>query len=809
MLKNYLITALRNLRRNKVYAALNIFGLALGIGCALVVYGVIRYEMSYDQHEPNLSRIYRIVHHDIHPDRVEKGMGTPHPLGPALIQDFPEVQNMVRTHYAEGDQINIRDEKGDLKKFLFEEGLVFTENAFFNIFHTTWVVGDPEFALTQPRTAVISRSVARQLFELPPMQEHQAMGRTINYNNLEDFTVVGVIEDPLKTSSLPFTLLFDYPSQAKVNPYYGEGTSWNSTSSNTNTYFLAAEGFDVAAFDQKLVGMVEKYRSKQTAEELRYFAQPMHRVHFDREYRSYPGSTSPEFLFALGMIGIFLVITACINFVNLATAQAVNRSKEIGIRKAIGGLSRQLVVQFMAEIGMITLLSLLIALGICEFMFGWLQDIIGVKLTLAFLLSPEALGFLVLLFVGVSLLSGFYPAWLLSRMNAVLALKNKISARQHAGGLPVRKALVIVQFAISQFLIIGTLIIGSQTKYFLDKDLGFQTNAILTHFLPERDVVKMERFRQQLLTDASVQQVSFALSEPTGNSDAHSNFNYAPLGSKSDYNGNFKIVDEHYMELFEISLLAGRGVKKTDTNQIVINRKLANLMGFEDRYAEVIGEKLTTGWYGGEKVIVGVTEDFHTYSLSEDLDYVIFLYQPEVFYSLAFKLAPGADVSAAMRHFEKTWETVYPEYVIDLQFYDEELANRYEEEQHVAALMRVFSIISILIGCLGLYGLMAFIAANKAREIGVRKVLGASVGNILMMFSREVLVLLLVAFALTTPLAYYVLNQWLDHFVFRISIGAGVFATAFGVTLLIAMVTISYKTISAALVNPAETLKAD
>ncbi|MEQ9049467.1 MAG: FtsX-like permease family protein, partial [Marinoscillum sp.] len=372
----------------------------------------------------------------------------------------------------------------------------------------------------------------------------------------------------------------------------------------------------------------------------------------------------------------------------------------------------------------------------------------------------------------------------------------------------LRKGLVTLQFAISQFLIIGTLIVSSQTDFFLNKDLGFQTKAILSSYVPERDAVKLERFRQMMLSSPAIESVSFSLSEHTGNSNSKSNFNYAPLESPKAYHGNFKAVDPHYISLFEIELLAGRDIREGDSTNVVINQKVADLMGFKDRYDQAVGETLSTGW-GGDKKVVGVVKDFHAYSLAEDLDYILFIHAPHMFYTLSFKTTSPAAITEAKAHFEQTWEHIFPQYVREYDFYDKTLAEEYEDVMKITALMKVFAGISILIGCLGLYGLISFIAMNKTKEIGVRKVLGASVFSILSMFSREVIILMTIAFSITTPLAFYFLSEWLNTFAFSISIGPGFFIVSFVVTMLIAIVTISHKTISTALINPAETLKDD
>ncbi|MEP1033326.1 ABC transporter permease [Ekhidna sp.] len=807
MLKNYLKTALRNLVRNKVYSILNVLGLALGIGCALVIYKVIVFENSFDKHQKNYDNIYRVVSHSIRAGEVSKGAGVPHPVGPTLSEDYPDVGEVVRTHYVWGDQVNVK-EGNEIKKFLLDDGIAYLDNSFFKIFTIKFLAGDPTSALTEPNTAVISASQSTKLFGFNVGEEIKAVGKTINVGNLQDYKIVGVISDPPESTNFPFSILLDYDSQAASNPYYDEGKRWNSTSSSTNAYILVNKGFNQEAFNSKLIDFVDKHYEEGASERRRYVTQRLSEIHFDDEYGNYIYSTSPALINALTVIAIFLVLTACINFINLATAQAANRSKEIGIRKAIGGYSGQLVFQFFTEITLITLVSLFCSLAIAEFLFVQLEDVISTRLSLDLFSSLETISFLFILLVLVSFLSGFYPSILLSGMNTVKALKSKITAKDHSGGLNLRKTLVIAQFTISQFLIIGTVIIAAQMRYFMEKDLGFDKEAIVKSYLPERDDVKNARFKSMMLEDPAIENVTFSLSSPTGNSNSHSNFNYPPLDIEEDFNASYKPADEEYMKLYGLEILAGRDIRKNDSsNHVVINQQIADLMGFKDNYAGAIGERLTSGWTRSDLTVIGVMKDFHSRDLSEGFQYVLLLRDPRIYYEVAFKTKDGANVNSAITHFENTWEKVYPEFVLDWEFYDEELANNYEQEQSVATLMSTFSAVSIIIGCLGLYGLIAFISANRTKEVGIRKVLGASILSIIGKFTKEVFILVIVAFLIAAPVAYYILNQWLNDYEFRIDIGVGFFLLAFLVTLVIAAITVSHRTISTALINPATTLK--
>lgn len=806
MLRNYIITAYRNLSRNKVYALLNVLGLALGIGCSIVIFKVVRYELSFDKHQENYDRIYRVVSEDIFPDRVDYGMGVPHPLAAALKQDFPEVLQSVNTHLDFG-QVNTLINGQIDKKFLIEGRILFTEPQYFEIFPTKWYAGDATTALTEPNTAVITIGTLKKFFDLEPSQASQIIGESISYENNVIFKIVGVVADPPENTNFQFEVYFEYQSQGATNVYYDEGKRWNSVSSSTNAYFLAGDDFDAEALDKKLIDFVEKYHGEGESESDRYHIQPLSDIHYSKRYSNYVNTVSKESLYSLAVIALFLVLTACINFVNLATAQAANRSKEIGIRKAIGSMSSQIITQFFSEIFLITLMATTISLAIGEMLFIHLEEVIGYRLSLFPFTDMPTIIFVLMLLFAVTFLAGAYPSLLLSRMNTVMALKSKITSKNHSGGVSLRKGLVVFQFAISQFMIVGTLIITAQMDYFLNKDLGFDRDAKIVTYLPERDEVNRERFKETMLTSSAVKDITFSLSAPMGNSDSHSNFNYEPLNSEDDYHANFKLVDERFIDYYGIEILAGRGLRKSDSiNSAVINEKIADLMGFKDRYGEVIGEKLTSGW-GGSKTVIGVVKNFHSNTLRDDLDYVFLLNVSEYFYEISFKIASRNNYGDALDHFNQTWESVYPEYVKDWEFYDVQLAARYEDEKRVSALMRLFSFIAIVIGCIGLYGLISFIALNKMKEIGVRKVLGASVSNILMIYSKEIVILLSVAFVVAGPGAYYLMGIWLDDFRYSIDITPLFFVVSFFLSMIVALMTISHRTISSALMDPARTLK--
>lgn len=806
MLRNYIITAYRNLSRNKVYALLNVMGLALGIGCSIVIFKVVRYELSFDQHQVHYDRIYRIVSQDIYPDRTDYGQGVPHPLAAAAKEDFPDVHESVVTQRAFG-QINTLDQGSIEKKFLMTGTILYTKPEFFKIFPYQWIAGDSSNALKSPNTAIITAGTLKKFYGLEPSEAEQVLGEQISHENKVVFDIVGVVADPPENTNFPFEVFLEYSAQKITDVYFGNGDRWNSVNSNTNAYILVGENFDATHFDNKLVDFVEKYHGEGESDGKRYHAQPMSDIHYSKRYSNYVDNVSKESLYALAIIAAFLVLTACINFINLATAQAANRSKEIGIRKAIGSMGAQIITQFLSEIFLITLGATVISLAIGELLFIHLESVVGYRLSLFPFTDIPTIIFVLSLLVLVTFFAGSYPSLLLSKMNTVMALKNKITSKNHSGGVSLRKGLVICQFAISQFMIVGTLIITAQMDYFLNADLGFNHEAKILSYLPERDEVKRERFKTLMLQSSAIEDITFSLSAPLGTSGSFSNFNYEPLNSEDEYHSSFKTVDERFIDYYELEMVAGRKLRKTDSSDVaVINQKIADLMGFKDRYEEVLGQKLTSG-FKGDKNVVGVMKDFHNTPLKDDIDFVMLIHDPEFFYEISFKIGSRTDYKDALDHFNKSWEEVYPEYVKNWEFYDEQLANRYEDEQKISSLMKLFSIIAILIGCIGLYGLISFIALNKMKEIGVRKVLGASIGNILMIYSKEIVILLAVAFVVAGPGAFYLMDLWLDDFQYSIQITPLFFVVAFLLSMVVALLTISHRTISSALMDPARTLK--
>jgi len=783
----------------------------MGLGCVLVIYRYISHHTSFDKDQPAYERIYRVVSQESTPTGIDFNDGLPHPVGKSLRNDFPEMVAVAQTHFEYGGQINIREEDGNTSKYE-EDGVVFVEPSIFDIFDFNVLVGTPSVSLKDVNTAVITSSLAQKYFDLSENALADAIGRKINFSSAIDLTVVGVIADRPETTDFPFTVLISYDSQKETNPYYDDGTKFNSTSSATNCYVLLGVSDNPENYDSRLTDFVGKYFGEDEVETFTMSLMSLQEMHSHPEYQKYSGTAlPPSEKWALVALAAILLVAGCINFINLATAQAVKRSKEIGVRKVLGSGKTRLVLQFLSETFIITLVALLISLVFAEVLLINLEEVIGTALSIDILDNPATIGFLLIIAAVVTFLAGFYPSVLLSRMNPVLAIKNKISSQHHTGGMSLRRLLVIVQFAISQVLIIGTIVVTSQMDYVRNADLGFNKDAIINAFVPEPgDETAVDRLRTSLMQHPNIENVAFSLGTPSATNNAHSNISYAPMDTDAEYTGNFKPIDENYLELFGLELLAGRNLRKSDNDTVaIVNRYLTEWMGLSSP-EEAIGKKLKTG-YGGDKTIIGVVENFNVYSLHSEMDYVIFFKLPEFNYNVSVKLATTNglinDLEGALSNIEESWQASFPDYIYDYEFYDEDLASEYEDEQATAQLLTLFSGIAIFIGCLGLYGLISFISTQKSKEIGIRKVLGASILSVLGIFSKELLILLVVAFLVAAPLGYWVMDGWLSDFAYSIDITIVEFAVAIFFTIVIALLTMSYQSIRAAIANPVESLK--
>ncbi|MDZ7363617.1 MAG: ABC transporter permease [candidate division KSB1 bacterium] len=796
MLKNYLITTLRKLGRQKNYTAINVLGLALGMACCLFIFLIIQYELRFDRFHSKRDRIYRLVTEEKINDIVSETMGSPIPMAAALRQDFPNLEKVTVAFGLSGGLFAVTQDDGTVQRFQENDRVAFVEPEFFEIFDFPWLAGDPK-SLAEPNGVALTEEFAQKFFD-----SADPLGRTIRMDNQIDLKVVGVVKNfPLHTD-FPFSVLVSW----KTLPQTGSDVeAWGNLSSNVNTFVVLPPDFSAREFESRLVDFKEKYHPQtRDANKRVHKVQPLSEVHYDGRYGNYgQRTTSKTTLWALGLIGVFLLITACINFVNMATAQAINRAKEVGVRKVLGAFRSQLITQYLGETFVITLLGAALAVVLAELLLPTLNQLLRLQISFNLFTDLSVFSFLAALIAAVSLLAGLYPAFVLSRFMPALALKSKVNTSA-GGGLFLRRGLVVFQFIISQMLIIGTLIVTTQMDYFRNKEMGFDKQAIVTVPLPANDAARLQTLRAQLLQNSHIRNATFSYSSAASGNSWDTNLRHTLNGAEETFASDLKFADVNYISTYGLKLVAGRSYVESDTvSELVVNETFARKLGYAPH--DLVGKMFKLG-RRPYMPIVGVVQDFHTRPLQEEIRPCLLAAHRRAYYEASIKIE-APNMKEALGHIEKIWSATFPEFVYSYEFLDERLAGFYKEEQKMSQLFRAFAGIAIFIGCIGLLGLISFVAAQRTKEIGVRKVLGASVADILGLIAKEFALLIAVAFAVAAPVAYLVMNNWLENFAYRIEVGLGVFAATIAVTLLIAGVTIGYRALKAALANPVEALR--
>ncbi|HLT72389.1 MAG TPA: FtsX-like permease family protein, partial [Cyclobacteriaceae bacterium] len=552
----------------------------------------------------------------------------------------------------------------------------------------------------------------------------------------------------------------------------------------------------------QLAGFTEKYLGEERAKRMTRWLQPLENIKHDSRLSNYGYATvEMESIWAMGVVIVFLLVTGSINFINLSTAVAIRRSKEVGIRKVLGSQRGQLIFQYLSETGLVTLFAVVASAGLAELGLISLNSFLELDLHID-LSQPTVWIFVGGIWLFVSLISGLYPALMLSGFSPALALKNKLTNRT-SGGFFLRRSLVVFQFIISQFLIVGTIILISQMDYFNSKDLGFTREAVITIPLPQTDRVQAKMsVLTQVRSLAGVEKASLCSAPPSSGSVDKSSFEITGIETTNNV-AQIKAGDFEYLDLFDIELVAGRPFDDVDTaNAWIVNERFVHWLNLDPE--EILGRNLRMR--GIELPVIGVVRDFHTVSLERAIEPTILVKFPLAYRHMAVKVKPG-QFNSTIKTIEASWKAQYPDFLFSYEFLDEEIAEFYDGTRKMSVLLILFSSIAIFIGCLGLYGLISYIATQKEKEIGVRKVLGATTGQIMMIFSKEFTVLIVVAFLVAAPLSGYVMGQWLQNFAYSIPLDWSMFAVGIGITLAIALIAVGYRSILAASADPVKALR--
>ncbi len=806
MFRNYLKIALRNLRKYKAISAINLFGLAVGLTCCLLILAYILNEVSYDKQHPNADRTYRIsrsFHNDEGVESLHLGAIAP-AFGPYLETAFPEIEVMTRTLPTGNLAFAYED-----KRF-YEDNVFFADHNFADVFKVDVVKGDPKKALAEPYTVMITETIARKYFG-----NEDPVNKVVKLDNNLPCKVAGVYKAFPSNVHFHPDVLVSF-NTLKDSAVYGEErlrTSWGNNA--FFTYVVLPKNYDHKKMEARMPAFIDKYYhfpgeppgfvgSKNTHLYLWPVTNIHLRSHLDDEAEE-NGDIKRVYIFSI--VALIILLIACINYMNLSTARSVLRAKEIGIRKAVGAERREIILQFLSESILLTYVAIVFAVILTAILLPWLNSFSGSDLLLQSLLQWKVLIPLLLTPLLIGVLSGLYPALFMSSFEPAKVLKGLFKV---GGNLSLRKALVVTQFAVSIVLIISTAVVFQQLRYMQEKSLGFNKEQVITMFNTAAFGDRFESFRQELLQNPNVKEVARSSRIPSGRLLDAMGVGI-PAGDSTrplQLDVKYLSVDYKFIPAYGFQLAAGRNFSDayaTDSTNFVVNEAAVKDIGYKSAQ-DAINKQLQ---YGGQKgTIIGVVKDFHFESLHQKIPALVMMVNPNQYGRISVKLS-GNNLPATLAVVENTWKKFLPEVPYDYTFLDENFARLYESEQRQKTIFTSFAAIAIFIACLGLFGLSAFTISQRFKEIGIRKVLGAEVSSIVGLLSKDFLKLVALAAIIAFPVAWYAMTRWLDDFAYRIAIPWWVFLAAAIIACLIAFVTISFQAIKAATANPMKSLRSE
>jgi len=814
MIKNHFKIAWRNLRKRKAYSSINIIGLTVGIATSLLIFLVLHYETSYDDFHSKKDRIYRVATTYTNKSNGEvtgHDAAVPMPLPHTLRSDFAQMAKVAAISNVGGAQIHIPIPGKDLadeNKVKVSDGIFFVEPGLFDIFDFKWLAGNASF-LKDPNTVVLNQTLANQFFG----DWKKAVGQTVQMWSFRvPLKVAGVFKDLPANTDVEIKMGASYSTIEKISHDWYVSNDWEHVNWTLECFVLFPEHSKAQQFQPQLNQFVKKYYPSEMEDKQKKVSlafQPLKDVHLNEDFNTFKGDAlTHKELWALALIGFFILFVACINFINLATAQSVSRAKEIGVRKVLGSNKPQILQQFLNETGIITIIAILLGCLVARLTLPFISDLMGKPLSLDLVHNPSILVFLLLLGITVNFLAGFYPGMVLSGFNPVEAIKNKISA-SNIGGISIRRGLVVLQFVIAQILIIGTIVVIMQMQFFRNKPMGFTKNAVTLIELPSdsADATKYNYLKGEMLKIPGVNATALCLDAPASFGSNNNTFFFDNDAVKKDFSVNLQFADTGYLNTFQIKLLVGRQPYASDTiNELMVNETFVKKLGLRSP-ADIIGKTLAFE-QGKKNPVVGVMQDFHSKSLKEEVVPFALTSNSHGYNFIALRLEP-AHMQSTLAQMNKVFTKTYPTYIYDLNFLDERIERFYKTEAMAAQLFKIAAFLAIFISCLGLYGLVSFMAVQKTKEVGIRKVLGASVQSIVLLFSREFTILLGIAFLIAMPLGYFLMQQWLSGFYYHIELSWVVFALAIVISAVIAWITVGYKAINAGLANPVKSLKTE
>ncbi|MBI1227238.1 MAG: FtsX-like permease family protein [Bacteroidetes bacterium] len=819
MFQNNLKIVWRTLRKNSTYSLINVVGLAIGMAAVLLIYRIVDFELGFNKNFENYDRIVRVVRHDRNAEGENWTTCMPLPAANAVEQAVPQFEEFSRSRDA-WPTLTVPDPNGGapLKKFNQPDDMVsfFVEPAYLKIFKLKLLEGDPNTALRDNGSVILTKKWAEKCFG----DAHAAMSQTVIMDNLVTLTVRGVMAEMPANCDFPIGCLISYATLEanSRNYFYGED-NWGACSSNNQAFALLKSADQLTAANEVVRTVGEKeykmeggLENEQKVHEL----QPLSDLHYNAELYNPTGRiVTKNRLRILSFIGLLVLAMACFNFINLSTAQATQRAKEVGVRKTLGVSKGQLIGQFMGETATVTVISVLLGLTLAVLCLPLLKLISDVPADAPFVMLLQTWGFIAAMAVAVTLLAGFYPSIVLAGFDPIEALKTNTMSRLTAGsflmkkqGL-VREGLVVLQFAIASAFIVGTIVTLSQLEYIRQKDLGFDKNLVYSFNFnsDSASMAKMPVLRQQLLQLPAVESVSLCSDQPSSGNTWANNFAFPASGEDAPFNVSLKYADASYQKTYGLRLVAGKWLEPSDTlKEVVVNQTLLRKLGISNP-DEVVGQELRIG--SRRKVrISGVVEDFHSHSIHQPLEPML-IGSRKIYYNWAgIKIKPD-NLAATTAAIQKAYDEVYPEQVFSGSFFDETIAQFYEDEKRFSNTCKGFGLLAVFIACLGLFGLSIHAASRRTKEIGVRKVLGASISSITGLLARDFLKLVLISLVVGFPIAWYFMDKWLADFTFHVDMNWAVFAIAGFAAMAVAFLTISFQSVKAALANPVKSLRSE
>ncbi len=817
MLRNYFLVAMRAFRRNKVFSFINIVGLAIGISSSLVIYLLVQYDFNFDKFEKDGARIYRVTIHGKNDNGEWHGGCLPEPMGAAVKTEVSGLEFVAPIRTLDEVRVTIPYPNSSSPViFRKQKDILAADANYFNLIGYTWVAGSPVSATQQPYQVVLTEKNARLYYGNTKYAD--VIGKTIVFDDTIQCTIAGIVKD------LPGNTDFYFGTFISRSTYYTGRLKpesfgkWGWTNSADQLFVRLLPGVKPATVEPQLTKIINDANGKPDPKSRATVAgalQPLSDLHFDLDYGVFDESRQAHkpTLYYLLAVAAFLLLLASINFINLTTAQASQRAKEIGIRKTMGGYRRQLIFQFLTETFVLTGMATILSLILLPFLLKIFADFIPADFHFNLLRQPGIIGFLVLLIFIVTILSGVYPALVLSGFKPVLVLKNQAFANTgQTRSAWLRKSLTVSQFVIAQVFIIGTLLVSRQISYALNKDLGFKRDAILFFRVNDREnAEKKTVLFDKLKAMPGVALVSIASNPPSSNGMWTSSMTINTANKQIHENAEVKLGDSNYFRLYSLRLLAGTSAPQSDTtNAVVINENFLHFLGYKDP-RKIIGQQITE--FNGNPYIVGVVADFFPRSLRDQIKPLVIANGTKDAHVFNIKLQPptadGSNWPTTVAAIQKAFHAVYPNDDFEYQFVDDTIAKFYTAETNISRLLAWATGLTIFISCLGLLGLVIYVTNQRTKEIGIRKVIGASVTNLVVLLSSDFLKLIALAILIAVPISWWGGRKWLENFAYKTSLSWWIFAAGGGGLLLIALVILCIRTLRAAMVNPVESLRTE